>query len=141
MKDLIDILHREGCSLVVEKDGEVSIYNQKGVRDLEHLLKCEPEKLRGARIADKVIGKAAAGIAVKGGVKEMYAEVLSRKALPILDDSDMRYTYGELADEIIIKEGDTRCRLEEIVSEATTADEVVETLWAHFDEMKNKHKA
>lgn len=141
MKKLIDILHREGCSLVVEKDGEVSIYNQKGVRDLEHLLKCEPEKLRGAKIADKVIGKAAAGIVVKGGVKEMYAEVLSRKALPILDDSDMRYTYGELADEIIIKEGDTRCRLEEIVSEAMTADEVVETLWAHFDEMKNKHKA
>lgn len=141
MKNLIDILHREGCSLVVEKDGEVSIYNQKGVRDLEHLLKCEPEKLRGARIADKVIGKAAAGIAVKGGVEEMYAEVLSRKALPILDGSDMRYTYGELTDEIIIKEGDTRCRLEEIVSEATTADEVVERLWAHFDEMKNKHKA
>ena len=111
------------------------------MRDLEHLLKHEPEKLREARIADKVTGKAAAGIVVKGGVKEMYAEVLSRKALPILDDSDMRYTYGELTDEIIIKEGDTRCRLEEIVDSATTADEVVETLWAHFDEMKNKHKA
>lgn len=141
MKNLIDILHREGCSLVVEKDGEVSIYNQKGVRDLEHLLKHEPEKLHRARIADKVTGKAAAGIVVKGGVKELYTDVMSRKALPILDDSDMRYTYGELADEIIIKEGDTRCRLEEIVSEATTADEVVERLWAHFDEMKNKHKA
>ena len=118
MKKLIDILHREGCSLVVEKDGEVSIYNQKGVRDLEHLLKHEPEKLRGARIADKVTGKAAAGIVVKGGVKELYTDVM-----------------------IIIKEGDNRCPLEKIVDSATTADEVVETLWAHFDEMKNKHKA
>ena len=43
--------------------------------------------------------------------------------------------------EIIIKEGDNRCPLEKIVDGATTADEVVETLWAHFDEMKNKHKA
>ncbi len=141
MKKLIDILRKEGCSLVVEKDGEVSTYDQKGVRDLEHLLKHEPEKLRGARIADKVIGKAAAGIVVKGGVSEMYAEVLSRKALPILDGSDVRYTYGELTDEIKIEEGDNRCRLEKIVDGATTADEVVERLWAHFDEMKNKHKA
>ena len=32
-------------------------------------------------------------------------------------------------------------QLQKIVDGATTADEVVETLWAHFDEMKNKHKA
>ena len=141
MKKLIDILHREGCSLVVEKDGEVSIYNQKGVRDLEHLLKHEPEKLRGARIADKVTGKAAAGIVVKGGVKELYTDVMSKKAAELLDVSDVKYTFAVMVDEIIIKEGDNRCPLEKIVDSATTADEVVETLWAHFDEMKNKHKA
>ena len=141
MKTLIEILRKEGASLVVEKDGEVSIYNQKGVRDLEHLLKHEPEKLRGARIADKVPGKAAAGIAAKGGVTELYAEVLSRKALPILHDAGIKYSCGEMVDEIIMKEGENRCPLEKIVDGATTADEVVETLWAHFDEMKNKHKA
>jgi iron complex outermembrane receptor protein len=133
MKNLIDILHREGCSLVVEKDGEVSIYNQKGVRDLEHLLKCEPEKLRGARIADKVIGKAAAALMVQGGVVEAYAEVLSRKALPLLEAADVFYVFGELVDGIVIPEGDDRCPLEQIVGPALTAAEAEQMLRRHFE--------
>ena len=88
-----------------------------------------------------MIGKAAAGIAVKGGVKELYTDVMSKKAAELLDVSDVKYTFAEMVDEIIITEGDNRCPLEKIVDSATTADEVVERLWAHFDEMKNKHKA
>ena len=34
MQALIEILHREQCSLVVRHDGEVSTYGKPGVRDL-----------------------------------------------------------------------------------------------------------
>ena len=89
MQALIEILHREQCSLVVRHDGEVSTYGKPGVRDLEHLLKHQPEVLKGALVADKVVGKAAAALMVVGGVAQVYAEVLSEKAVPFLQKAQI----------------------------------------------------
>ena len=137
---LINILHDQGCSLVVETAaGEVTTYDKKGVRDLIWLLDNEPERLRGARVADKVIGKAAAALMVQGGVVEAYAEVLSRKALPLLEAADVFYVFGELVDGIVIPEGDDRCPLEQIVGPALTAAEAEQMLRQHF-EMKQRMK-
>ena len=138
MQQLIDILHRQECSLVVKsKTGEVTTYNKKGVRDLVWLLDHDAERLCGAMIADKVIGKAAAGVIVQGGVVEAYADVMSRLALPLLDDAGIAYSYGTLVDRIVIPEGDTRCPLERIVAPAQNAAEVETLLRDHFAEMKN----
>ena len=160
MQHLIDLLHQQECSLVVKaKTGEVTTYNKKGVRDLVWLLDNgrssesrqarldsrvvkdedkvnEPERLRGAMVADKVVGKAAAGLMVQGGVGEVYADVMSRLALPLFDVANIPYTFGELVDRIVIPEGDDRCPLEKIVSEATTALEVETMLRQHFAEMQ-----
>ena len=139
MQQLIARLHHSGCVLVVrDSDGNVSTYNQRGVRDLVWLLDNEPERLHGAVIADKVIGKAAAGLLVRGGVSEAYADVMSRAALPLLDEAGVTYTYGELVEHIVIPEGDTRCPLELIVATARNAEEVETMLRQHFCEMKRK---
>jgi len=141
MQQLISILHKEGCSLVVRSEaGEVATYNKKGVRDLIWLLDNEPERLRQARIADKVIGKAAAGLIVQGGVVGVYADVMSRLALPLLDASGIDYSYGELVDRVVIPDGDDRCPLERIVAEAKTAGEVEAMLRQHFKEVQNQQK-
>ena len=138
MQHLIDLLHQQECSLVVKaKTGEVTTYHKKGVRDLVGLLDHDAERLRGAVIADKVIGKAAAGLIVQGGVVEAYAEVMSRLALPLLDDAGIAYRYGQLVDHIVIPDGDNRCPLERIVAPARNAAEVEMLLREHFAEMKN----
>ena len=100
MQQLIEILRREKCSLVVKNHDIVTTYSKPGVRDLEHLLDHEPDVLKGATIADKVIGKAAAAMVVVGGVKELYAEVMSTKAIPFLEEAGIAYTYGTLVDTI-----------------------------------------
>ena len=136
MQRLIDLLHKEGTSLVVKATtGEVTTYNKKGVRDLVWLLDNEPERLRGASVADKVIGKASAGLIVQGGVAEVYAEVMSRLALPLLEEAGIAFSYRELVDCIVIPEGDDRCPLERIVADARTAEQVETMLRAHFREM------
>ena len=140
MKSLKEILRETGCSLVVESHGEVRTYDKKGVRDLIWLLDNEPERLHGARLADKVVGKAAAGLMVQGGVNEVYAEVMSRLAIPLLDHAGITYTYGQLVDRIVIPEGDTRCPLEQIVTPAETAQEVEQLLREHFEAMRNKRR-
>jgi hypothetical protein len=139
MENLINILHEQNCSLVLcDSSGVVHTYYKRGVRDLDYLLEHHPEILRGATIADKVTGKAAAGMAIMGGVKNIYADILSRQALPLLNAAKTSYSYGSLVDHIIIPKGDSRCPLEEIVATATTAEEVVQMLRAHFQEMKAK---
>lgn len=135
MKKLAEILNSTGCSLVVEKDGETTTYDKKGVRDLIWLLDNEPSRLQGARTADKVVGKAAAGLMVQGGVREVYAEVISQQALPLFDEAGIPYTYGTLVDHIAAPE-DGRCPLERIVAHATTAQEVETALRQHFEEMR-----
>jgi hypothetical protein len=139
MQCLIDTLLSSGCSLVVERQGDVRTYDKKGVRDLVWLLDHEPERLCGARVADKVVGKASAGLLVQGGVSEVYAHVLSRLAIPLLDCAGIVYTYGELVDRIVIPDGDTRCPLEQIVTPATTAQEVERLLRDHFAEMQSRN--
>ena len=139
MLQLINILHEAGCSLVVKtRTGEVTTYDKKGVRDLVWLLDHEPQRLRGASVADKVIGKAAAGLIVQGGVAEVYADVMSRLALSLLDDAGIPYRYGELVERIVIPEGDGRCPLERIVAGAKSAEEVETLLRQHFEAMQNK---
>lgn len=68
MEDLIRLLHGGDHSLVVA-NGNVYTFNGRGVTDLYALLREDPGFLKGASIADKVVGKAAAALMILGGVK------------------------------------------------------------------------
>ncbi len=135
---LITVLHSTGCSLVLQNGDFLQTYHKAGVRDLEDLLDHNPQLLQGALIADKVIGKAAAAMMAVGGVAQVYGEVMSRKALPLLDANGIAWSCGTLVDGIVIPAGDNRCPLEQIVGPATTAAEAVAMLRAHFVAMQAK---
>lgn len=138
-RSLVNLLHDTGCSLVV-KDGMgcVTTYNKKGVRDLDYLLAHEPQRLRGAVVADKVVGKAAAGFTAVAGVAEVYADVMSLPALCLLREAGVACHWAELVDRIEIPDGDSSCQLEIIVASADTPQLVVDILRTHFKDM-GKH--
>ena len=107
MKELIDILHDEGLTLVVKSaDGEIHRYSQRGVKDLLTLVTGHPEVLYSALIADKAVGKAAAACMVKGSVRQVHADVMSEPALALLQAHDVKANYGQLVDHIINHAGD-----------------------------------
>ena len=135
MNRLIALLDSEDASLVVYNHGETRSFFKKGVRDLEYLLDHDPDFLSGALVADKVVGKASAGMLAFGGVKEVYARTLSSLAVPVLDKAGIACSYGALVDHIIIPEGENRCPLEKIVADASEPAEIVSLLRAHFAEM------
>ncbi len=141
MLQLIDTLHHQNCSLVVKSTtGEITTYHKKGVRDLIYLLDYEAERLRGAMVADKVIGKAAAGLMVRGGVVEVYADVMSQLALPLLQEAGISYSFGQLVEHIVIPEGDSRCPLEQIVADAQNSSEIETMLREHFAQMQEARR-
>lgn len=66
MENIIDILHKGGFSCVMKNREEIRTFTQRGVADLYDLYQTEPAFMKGASIADKIIGKGAAALMVLG---------------------------------------------------------------------------
>ena len=84
MGELVSLLHEGGYSLVLQKDGKIHTFSERGVADLYRLRSENPELLQGAFLADKVVGKGAAALMILGGVAELHADVISEPALSLL---------------------------------------------------------
>lgn len=120
---LIDCLHAEGCSCVVANGATVRLFHQRGVKDLHHLLHNEPELLRGASLADKVVGKGAAALMAAAGVEFVYADVISRGAHKLLQRSGVEVEYGQLVENIINRSGTDICPVEKLCADCASAEE------------------
>ena len=112
MQDLINRLHSGGFSLVIANEGHIHTYTQRGVADLYELSQNDRSFLKGALVADKVIGKGAAALMIYGGVKEVYSDVISEPALQLFNDHQVKVSYKTLSPNIINRTGDDCCPLE-----------------------------
>ena len=81
IEELIDLLHSGGYSCAIANGDIIRTFTQRGVADLYDLLTQEPDFLKGALIADKVVGKGAAALMILGGIKELHTDIISSKAL------------------------------------------------------------
>ena len=136
MKELIDILHNEGLTLVVRStDGETHRFVQRGVKDLLALVTTRPEVLNGALIADKAVGKAAAACMVVGGAKQVFADVMSEPALALLHAHGITAGYGQLVDHIINRDGTGWCPMEQLSRDEVDPKAIVNKVQDFF----NKH--
>ena len=118
MKQLIDIFHSEGLTLVVKSgDGTIHRFTQRGVKDLLTLVTTAPEVLHSAIIADKAVGKAAAACMVQGGVKQVWADVMSEPAMTLLRAYGVEAECGTLVDHIINRAGTDWCPMERLSRE------------------------
>lgn len=137
MNELIQILDSENCSLVVSSD-EVHTFFGRGISDLFWLLGEKPVLLNGARIADKVVGKGAAALMVLGAVGEVYAQVISKPALALLEQAGIHVSYGMLVPNIVNREGSGMCPLEMRCMSCATAEECLTQIQAFIKEMSMK---
>ena len=132
------LLEKSGCSCVIANGGAVRQFHQRGVADLLRLLHEEPEFLRGAEIADKVVGKGAAALMISGGIKEIYAAVLSQKAADLLSRYGIPCSYGKLTDGIINRQGTGPCPVESLCSDCDTAEECLPLIENFVSSLNNK---
>ena len=137
MKDLINILHEGGHSLVVA-NGDIRTFDGRGVSDLYRLLEEDSGFLYGAAVADKVVGKAAAAMMVLAKVKEVYADVVSQPALDLLESNRIRITYENIVPYIINRTGTDLCPLETRCLPCMTSQECFVQIRAFMEEMKTK---
>lgn len=116
-------LHAEACSCVIATRDGLQLCHDRGVSDLYRMY-CRPDHpLDGALIADKVVGKGAAALMVAGGVKGVYADVVSRPALELLTDSGVRVVRETITPNIINRAGTGICPVEKLCADCRTARE------------------
>ena len=99
------------AALVIVTGSGVLTYNERGIKSL---LSVQPE-LAGAAVADKVVGKAAAMMMVRGGVAEVYAEIISEPALKVFEAHGVPCSYGTLVPNIINRNKTGICPIEQAV--------------------------
>ena len=84
-------------TLVVIEDGNV-FFKSRGnwlfpLFDLEDYLETHPLDLSKAGIRDKVVGKAAALLALKLGFRRIHGDLMSDLAVEILEKAGVAYSY------------------------------------------------
>lgn len=113
MEELKERLHQREASLVVKfTNGEIKEYYQNRIKDIKQILQNDKQSLKGASIADKVIGKVASSILTVAGVKEIYTDVMSKYAIPILEKNGIRYEYKSLVEYVQNNDRTGMCPME-----------------------------
>lgn len=106
-------LYEKNASLVVlYSNGECKEYYQNRINDIKQILKENQYALKGAVIADKVIGKVASSILTVAGVKEIYANVISKHAIPVLEQNNIKYEYKNITDYVQNNDKTGMCPME-----------------------------
>ncbi|MFR9564897.1 MAG: DUF1893 domain-containing protein [Rikenellaceae bacterium] len=128
MTELIALLDSGGYSCVIAKGVDIRSFTRRGVADLYYLLRSDPDFLRGASVADKVVGKGAAALMISGGVKRLYSHVISEGALALFSGSDVEVEYGRRVPHIINRDGSGWCPVERLCCGVDRVDEIIPLL-------------
>lgn len=111
-QQIINLLQSEQCSCVIRKGDTIRIFRKRGVQDLYRLLKDDTDFLKGAFVADKVVGKAAAALMILGGVEEVFTFTVSRLARDLFERSAVKLGFAQEVPHIINRAGTGWCPME-----------------------------
>ena len=109
-----NLLIEKNCTLVLVNDNQIFESKERGVKPLIEKFK-DDNSYEEFSVADKVVGKGAAFIYLLLKIKYIHAFIISKPALKILTENDVFITYDTLVDNIINRNKDGICPIEECV--------------------------
>jgi hypothetical protein len=100
-------------ALVIAKNGELLFTSREaGIRPIYQAVRELGESLRGASVADKVIGKAAALFCKLVRVRSVYALLISEIAIETLQAAGIELEFGRSCPHILNRSRDGMCPIE-----------------------------
>ena len=111
-----------GHSICLCKNDEILTDDGKGIAPMMRLI-AEGRDLSGYSVADVIVGKAAAMLFVRSGIRAVYGEVTSQAGYAYLKARHIPCAYGTLTDKIINRKGDGLCPMEQAVAETDDPEE------------------
>lgn len=111
----IKLLHSGAYTCILCDRDRVLTNQKRGVAPLLEWLDAG-ENMRGAAVADRVIGRAAALLLLCGGVSAVYGEVMSAPARGLLRDAGVEAEFGVLVKAIRNRSNTGLCPMEQAVA-------------------------
>ena len=108
------LLKSTDSTIAVVSVDDVYTSQERGVKPLLHLLTEKKGFLKGASVADKVIGKAAALLMVLGEIKEVHTLIISEPAIKVFEKYNIPCFYDKKVDRIVNRTGDGLCPMESL---------------------------
>ena len=93
-------------------------------------------QLNGASVADRVAGKALALLCVYAGIRQIYAEVLSRKAQAVFEDNKIMFEWKEIIDNVLDLNKAGVCPFEKVAADISDPKESYATFKTLLAKMK-----
>lgn len=115
------ILKKGNHTCVLCKGNTVYTSNKRGIVPLLDIFEnncC----VNGFSAADKIVGKAAAMLFVKAGVSNVFAEVISQKAVEILQKNNIQCSWDTVCKCIVNRAGTGPCPIETAVMDVCDND-------------------
>ncbi len=103
----------QNYSLIVIKDKKQTFYEGKGAKPL--LKAIEDGSLNEAYVIDRKIGKASALLITYGRAKKVYTPVISKPAIKVFEENNIKYKADSVVDNIMNNTNDDICPLEKRV--------------------------
>lgn len=112
----------------------------KGIAPLLKPLRENPDFFKDAIVYDKVIGKSAAFLLIKGQIKSLHALIISQHALTLLNQHHIDVTYEKLVPYIINNTNTGMCPMEESVLEIDDPELAFTTLIAKIQALSQQRQ-
>lgn len=138
MNQLISLLHEGNYSCVIKNGADVRTFTRRGVIDVYELLHHDAAFLRGASLADKVIGKGAAALMIQGGVAKVYAGVISQSALALFQAHNVQVDYKLCVAGIQNRDQTGGCPLEQICAASDSVSELMPLITGFIHAMRQR---
>ena len=127
--EMAGLVRRGDASAVSARDGVILARESgRGVQPILSLL--DAGSLRGAIVVDKVIGRAAASVAIVGGARRVHALMMSKDAKELLEKHGVTATAEKVVPRILNRDRSASCPMESAVSGESEPAKMVETLRA-----------
>lgn len=119
-----ELLETQDLTLALCRGESCTVSHQRGVAPLLALLE-DDASWAGACAADKVVGAGAAFLYRLLGVREVWAPVMSRRAVEVLKQGSINPIAEQEVDAIVNRAGDGPCPIESAVTDIDDPQEAL----------------
>ena len=136
LNNVKELLKTTNSTIAVVANEDVFISQERGVKPLLYLLSEKKGFLKGASVADKVIGKAAALLMVLGEIKEVHTLIISEPAIKVFEKYNIHCFYDKKVDRIVNRTGDGLCPMETLCLDVEEPKEAFQKITNFIKTMK-----
>lgn len=139
LADLKKILIEEELTCVLASEEDVILRSkEKGVMPLYGFIQREGVSEKPLFMADKIVGKAAAYLALYAGVKRLYTHKISEGGLHILEENGIKVFYDQVVPYIYNRMQTGQCPMESSLEGITKVEEAWQILDTFIKNRENQ---